>query len=160
MDNITTQPGQPMQDQNHTLGFDYVAYDLYSGVQEYIQNGIRSIAQKLGRPAIASPLITIVYELATNGLKAVYKQAFYKYAIHEVGLGDIPYETWLNIFRSEINTNKAQNFAHVCRTHHLALHISAKIIDNLLRFEVANDGVASEIERARIKKLYNKAKTE
>ena len=160
MDTASSQAHRQQTDQSKGIGFEYVAYDLYSGIQEYIQNGIRAIAKKLGRPAIASPLITIVYELATNGLKAVYKQAFYKYAIHEVGLGDIPYETWLNIFRSEINTNKAQNFAHVCRTNNLALYISAKMIGGILRFEVTNDGVASEIERVRIRKLYLKAKNE
>lgn len=160
MDQSLTNPEQQKAGSSQAIGFEYVAYDLYSGVQDYMQTGIRSIAQKLGRPAIASPLITIVYELATNGLKAIYKQAFYQYAIHEVGLGDIPYETWLNIFRSEINTNKAQNFAHVCRTHNLALYISAKMDGGMLRFEVINDGAASEIERDRIKKLYNRAKNE
>lgn len=138
--------------------FDYVAYDLYSGIQDYIQNKIRQIAADLGRPAMAAPLITIIYELATNGLKAIYKQAFYTYAVHEIGFGDVPYEAWLDIFRNEMATNRAENFAHVCRSKDLSLRVSAKLAGPALRFEVVNDGVATDIERDRIQNLYERAK--
>ncbi len=142
------------------IEFEYIAYDLYSGIQDYIQNKIRQISGELGRPALASPLITIIYELATNGLKAIYKQAFYTYAIHEVGFGDVPYEVWLNIFRNEMATNRAENFAHVCRSNNLSLRISAHLVDSYLRFEVVNDGIATDIERRRIQSLYERAKKE
>jgi len=147
---------------NVDVGFEYVAYDLFSGIQEYLQGSVRKLTETLGRPGISSSLYTIIYELATNGLKALYKKAFYTYVIHEVGLGDIPYEDWLKIFKTEIATNKAENFAHVCRENHLSVRITAKILDegNTLRFEVINSGVASKIELKRIDELFFKAKSE
>ena len=140
------------------IEFNYAAYDLYSGIQEYIQTKLRNAAELLGRPGMSASLYTITYELATNGMKAIYKHAFYKYLIHELGWSDIPYTTWLNVFKTEIATNKAENFAHVCRQNNLSVRISVKLVDDDLRLEVINSGIASDIEISRLNSLYNKSK--
>jgi class 3 adenylate cyclase len=140
------------------LEFNYVAYDLYSGIQEYVQTKLRTITESLGRPGLSASLYTIAYELATNAMKAIYKQAFYKYLIHELGWSDIPYSSWLDIFKMEISTNKAENFAHVCRQNNLNVRISMKVVSDNLRLEVINSGVASEVEISRLNMLYQKSK--
>jgi class 3 adenylate cyclase len=139
------------------IEFSYVAYDLYSGIQQYIQTKVQSLTEVLGRPSLSSSLYTIIYELATNGLKALYKHAFYEHVIYELGWSDIPYESWLKIFRTEIATNKAENFAHVCRQHNLSIQVSTKIVQNNLRLEVTNNGNASSIEVERLRSLYKRS---
>jgi|GEM_PF-2121402 len=140
------------------LEFTHVAYDLYSGIQDYIQKNLLNVAELLGRPGISASLYTITYELATNAMKAIYKQAFYKYLIHELGWEDLPYAAWLDVFRTEIATNKAENFAHVCRQNNLNVRISMTVLPKHLRLEVVNTGAASEIEISRLNTLYQKSK--
>lgn len=140
------------------IEFNYVAYDLYSGIQEYVQTKIRNITELLGRPGLSSSIYTITYELATNGMKAIYKHAFYKYVIHELGWSDMPYAAWLDIFKTEIATNKAENFAHICRQNNLSLQISMKVVDDCLRLEVINSGTASKVEIDRLNELFHMSK--
>ncbi|MDH4263239.1 MAG: adenylate/guanylate cyclase domain-containing protein [Spirochaetia bacterium] len=139
--------------------FNYVAYDMYSGIQEYVQKNIRNITELLGRPGLSASLYTIAYELATNAMKAIYKQAFYKYLIHELGWSEIPYSAWLDIFKTEIATNKAENFAHVCRQNNLSVRISMKLTEKFLKLEVINSGKATDIEISRLNKLYKRSIT-
>ena len=140
------------------IEFDFVAYDLHSGIQQNIQTRIRVLSEILGRPGLGSLIYTIAYELAANGMKALYKHAFYDYLATELGWGDIPYEHWLKIFKTEIASNKAENFAHICRTNNLHLRVLAKIMEGHLRLEVINDGVASKIEMQRLENIYRKSR--
>ncbi|MDH5717876.1 MAG: adenylate/guanylate cyclase domain-containing protein [Spirochaetia bacterium] len=144
---------------NFELEFEYIAYDLYSGIKENLISKIRKITTDLGRPSLAGPINTIVYELAVNGMKALYKKAFFSYLIQDIGWGDISYKDWLGIFKAEIDSNKAINFSRVCREHNLTLKISGKKNNENLRFEVVNDGHLSDIEKKRLISLVKKSKT-
>lgn len=154
----SSQAIQLSEQQKKECQFEFTAFDLYSGMQENIQSKIRRISEVLGRPGLNASLYTIIHELATNGMKAAYKHVFYEYLVHELGWSDVDYDSWLNIFKTEIATNKAENFAHVCRQKNLGLRITGEIYNEYLRLEVKNDGLASEIEIQRLKDLYQKIK--
>ncbi|MDH5719255.1 MAG: adenylate/guanylate cyclase domain-containing protein [Spirochaetia bacterium] len=140
------------------LDFEFIAYDLYSGIKENLISKIRKITNDLGRPSLAVPINTIVYELASNGMKALYKKAFFSYLIQDIGWDDISYENWLGIFKAEIESNKAINFSRVCREHNLTLKIRCKKNLETVRFEIVNDGIISEIEKKRLIEVVSKSK--
>ncbi len=141
------------------IEFDLTLYDLFSGIQDILRTKTDHLTAYLGRPGLAGPLNTILYELASNGLKAIYRKAFYRYVIEETGLNYVSDEQWMSIFNSEIETNKALNFVRVCQEHSLAVRVQAYLKDDCIRFEVTNDGSANKTEKDKLNALIRKAKT-
>ena len=137
--------------------FELNAYELYSGIRETIRDEICKVVMKLGRPTIAGPLTTLVLELASNGLKALYKYAFFEFAIKEAGLADLQYDAWNEILKTEIETNYARNFEKICREKSLSLTIRCKSVDDMLRFEIINEGTINSTERTILQALLKEA---
>ena len=75
----------------------------------------------------------MVFELADNALKALYLHVFYKYAIAETVLGDLPYDAWLKVFRDEIETNSARTFERICQQKSLAVVVRLTLLDDAPR---------------------------
>lgn len=133
--------------------FEITAFELYSGIKNTIREEIRRVVTELGRRQLAGPITSMVFELADNALKALYRHVFYKYAIAETGLGDLPYETWSRVFRDEIETNSARNFERICRQKSLAVVVRLTRTEEMLRIEVINDGVPDKSEHDYLRKL-------
>jgi len=133
-------------------------YDLFSGGQNELRDGIRNITDHAITPALFGPLYTITHELVVNALKAVYKKVFFEKFIVEIGLSDISYEQWLLLFKTEIEEHKAENFARVVREMGKEVEIYIRLSEKKLRITVINEGSPSEVELARIQKsLVNSA---
>lgn len=137
--------------------FEITAFELYSGIKNTIRDEIRKVVTDLGRRQLAGPITSMVFELADNALKALYRHVFYKYAIAETGLGDLPYDAWLKVFRDEIETNSAKNFERICRQHSLAVVVRFTLMAEQLRIEVINDGVPDRSEHEYLKSLIRES---
>ena len=138
--------------------FDYMVYDLYTGVEREIRESLYNMAEELGQERLKGPLFAMTHELAQNGLKALYKRIYYKYFIEEVGLSDVPYEEWLKLFKTEIEAHQAENFARLCRSKNLYVEVSGKIIGDVFKILIANDGAPSEVELQRLHRIIERAK--
>ncbi|HNA78494.1 MAG TPA: adenylate/guanylate cyclase domain-containing protein [Turneriella sp.] len=141
----------------HDRLFEITAFELYSGIKNTIRDEIRRVVTDLGRRQLAGPVTSMVFELADNALKALYRHVFYKNAIAETGLGDLPYDAWLKVFRDEIETNSARNFERICRQRSLAVVVRLTQLDEALRIEVINDGVPDKSEHEYLRNLLKKS---
>jgi adenylate cyclase len=141
----------------HDRLFEITAFELYSGIKNTIRDEIRRVVTKLGRRQLAGPVTSMVFELADNALKALYRHVFYKYAIAETGLGDLPYDAWLKVFRDEIETNSARNFERICRQKSLAVVVRLTLLDDALRIEVINDGAPDKSEHEYLRNLLKES---
>lgn len=138
-----------------TYRFDF--FDLYSGDEKKLHEKLRSLMTKLQKPEFTGPIYLIVRELLTNSLKALYKRLYRDYFLAEIGLSDLPYQQWLDIFRKEIESHMAENFARLCKEKNISVQCSIKTVGDRLVIEVINEGVPSEVEWDRLKASMAKA---
>jgi len=138
--------------QRETL-FEITAFELYSDVKDTIRSEIRRVIHSMGRRHLTGPVTAMVFEMADNALKALYKHVFFTYAIKESGLGDLPYEAWEKVLRDEIETNSARNFERMCRQKSLAVVIRFIRTEENLVIEVMNDGVPDKTEHENLRAL-------
>jgi hypothetical protein len=75
-----------------------------------------------------------------------------------MGFSDLPYEDWLSIFKTEIDTHMAENFANICRQKNLYVQFNMKPLSNGLLMEIVNEGIPSEVEWRRLQKSMNNSK--
>lgn len=134
------------------LAFELEFYDLYSGDEKKLMAKLRDALQKLKRSDASGPIYLIVRELLTNSLKAMYKKIYLDYFLHEMGFSDLPYEDWLAIFKTEIETHMAENFANICREKNMSVKFQLKPTEKGIEMEIVNDGTPSEVEWARLQK--------
>jgi len=140
------------------LTFELFFYDLYSGDEKKLLIRLREVLQKLNRPDLSGPIYLIVRELLTNSLKALYKRIYLEFFLAEMGFSDLRYEDWLTIFKTEIDTHMAENFANICRKHNVYVKFNMKPVVNGLLMEIINDGIPSEIEWQRLQKSLKQSK--
>lgn len=138
------------------LEFEYRIFDLYTGVEKELRDSLLRIADEVKQPMLRGPLFSITHELAANGLKALYKQVYFRYFLEEIGLDEIPYEEWLSLFKTEIEVHQAENFARVCRDKDIFVHVQGRVQGDVFRIEIVNDGAPSDVE---MKRLQNSIKT-
>lgn len=138
--------------------FEFRLFDLFSGEEKRLQDHLNGIADTLGFPRLRGTLYTIAQELAGNSLKAIYKRAYYDYMLAEIGLTDVPYEEWLVLFKTEIESHRAENFAHLCRSKDLFVTVSGGIRDGSFYMESRNKGVPTDIEWARLQRSIASAR--
>lgn len=140
------------------VSFELYFYDLYSGDEKKLLVRLREVLQKLNRPDLSGPIYLIVRELLTNSLKALYKRIYLEYFLAEMGFSDLPYEDWLSIFKTEIDTHMAENFANICRQKNVYVKFNMKPLPNGLLMEIINDGIPSEIEWQRLQRSMKQSK--
>lgn len=127
-------------------------FDLFSGGQNELRQGIKDVASTLGKSELIGPLYTITHELTVNGLKAVYKRVFYERFISEIGMDDVGYEQWLMLFKTEIEEHNAENFARVVREMGTEVEVHIRLGARKLRVSVINEGTPSDIELERLRR--------
>ncbi|MBE7437541.1 MAG: hypothetical protein HS115_03720 [Spirochaetales bacterium] len=127
-------------------------FDLFSGGQNDIRQGIKDITTTLDKSDLMGPLYTITHELTVNGLKAVYKRIFYERFISEIGLDDVGYEQWLMLFKTEIEEHNAENFARVVREMGTEIEVHIRLGARKLRIAVVNEGTPSGVELERLRR--------
>ena len=139
------------------LTFQFEFYDLYSGDEKILHEKLRTLMTKLKKPEFTGPIYLIVRELLTNSLKALYKRLYHDYFLAEIGLSDLPYQQWLDIFRKEIESHMAENFAHLCKEKNISVQCLIKAKGDRLVIEVINEGVPSKVEWDRLQASLAKA---
>ena len=142
------------------LEFELKFYDLFSGDEKVLMEKMRTVLTKMGRGDLSGPIYLIVRELLTNSLKALYKRIYFDFFLAEVGYSDLPYEEWLEIFKTEIETHMAENFANICREKEMYVEFTMKPLKNDLIFEIVNEGVPSDVEWKRLNSSFDKAKSQ
>jgi len=140
------------------ISFELCFYDLYSGDEKKLLARLRDVLQKLNRPDLSGPIYLIVRELLTNSLKALYKRIYLEYFLAEMGFSDLPYEDWLAIFKTEIDTHMAENFANICRQKNVFVKFNMKAISTGLMIEIENEGIPSEVEWQRLQRSMKQSK--
>jgi adenylate cyclase len=143
----------PENTQKRETLFEITAFELYSDVKDTIRSEIRRVIHSMGRRHLTGPVTAMVFEMADNALKALYKHVFFTYAIQESGLGDLPYEAWERVLRDEIETNSARNFERMCRQKSLAVVIRFIRTEENLVIEIINDGVPDKAEYESLRAL-------
>lgn len=143
----------PENTQKRETLFEITAFELYSDVKDTIRSEIRRVIHTMGRRHLTGPVTAMVFEMADNALKALYKHVFFTYAIQESGLGDLPYEAWERVLRDEIETNSARNFERMCRQKSLAVVIRFIRTEENLVIEIINDGVPDKAEHESLRAL-------
>ena len=127
-------------------------YDLYSGDEKQLLDAMRELFTRLGRTDLSGPLYLIIRELITNSLKALYKHIYMDFFIAEMGLADLTYKEWLDIFKTEIDSHMAENFARICRGENKSVQCGFALVNSELNIKIVNEGVPSDIEWSRLQK--------
>ena len=138
--------------------FRVQVYDLFTGIEKDIRSHLFTLAEKLGNEDLRAPLYAMTQELAANALKALYKKAYFKFMLEEVGMDDVPYEEWLKLFKTELETHRAENFARLCREKNIHVEVSAVIGDESVIITVINEGTPSEVEWKRLQASISRAR--
>lgn len=140
------------------LLFKYDFYDLYSGEEKVLMERLREIMKLLRKPEYSGPIYLIIRELLTNSLKALYKRLYKDYFLGEIGMSDLPYQQWLDIFRTEIESHRAENFAKLCKDKSISVQCTGHLEDDVYIIQVINEGVPSGVEWRRLQSSMGKAK--
>ena len=138
--------------------FHYKYYDLYTSDMTELRRDLTNIAERIRPGILSGPLYTWTHELAVNALKATYKKVYQATFLEPLGLQNIPYEKWLDLFKTEIEEHSAENFAHYCRENNLFVEITGYRTENIFRLEVSNDGVPTKEEWELIQIKLNRAR--
>ncbi len=137
--------------------FEYHLYDMYSEDMGRLRQTLKQVADLIDPGRLSGTLFILTHEMAANSLKAVYKRAYYEYLLKPLGMDDVPYEEWLQLFRSEIESHQADNFANLCRDKDIYVSVRGGIEGDEFRVAVVNDGVPSLVEMERIDAALERA---
>ena len=140
------------------LEFSVRVHDLQSEAIDQVRGVIHRIADAIEPERFRGPLYASVYELAANALKALYKRVYFRYFIEELGLDEIDYTEWLNLFRDEVEEHQAEKFAQICYDRGLFIEINGHFFEDTFRLEIMNDGLPSEVEQRRIQDGLERAR--
>ena len=132
--------------------------DFSGSDEEILKKKLERILSDYGCWQLKTPIHSIVRELVLNGLKAVYKKIFFQYLVQDIGIEDVSYHEWLSLFRTEIETNSADNFSRICREQGMEVIVSFFEENAQLIIKVTNAGVPSQIELKRIREALELGK--
>ncbi len=155
---MSAESGENGVDASALKEFEFTIFDLYTGAETELRDCLYEMAENLNMPRMKGPLFSMAHELAVNALKATYKRVYYKFFLEEVGLDDVPYEDWLKLFKTEIEAHQAENFARVCRDKNLFVKVEGKHHGDMFRIEVMNEGMPSDVEFERLKRIIQNAR--
>lgn len=156
MNSNTPSPASNVSD-SLDLQFRILLYEP-ADIRSNLPGKIDGVAEALGRPELRGPLFALVQELAANALKALYKRIYEQFMIRELGLEDIEYEKWMQVFRTEVDSNSAENFAALARERNFFASVTGELLSDVYRFEVRNPGEPSEVENKRIEAALRRAR--
>ncbi len=123
-------------------------------LREYLKN----FFSKRDLPRMQSLSYVMIEEIIINALKAIYKDLYYKYFIEELGFPNITYQEWLELFKTELEEHRIDNFSRLAKEKNLGAKIRITPYEDKLHVVVENPGVPSEIEWERIRASIEKAK--
>jgi len=132
-------------------------YDLFSGGQTELKDAVREIVFYLGVKELENPFYNIVRELATNGLKAIYKRIFYDQVVSVLDIDGVNYQEWLHLFKAEIESHSAKNLGEQARVLNQGVDILIHSDDDVISIDILNPGLPTEIEQERISKSIQKS---
>lgn len=138
--------------------FKVQLFDLFSSEEKQVRDAIYKITEAFGGRKMAPVVYTMVRELAVNALKAVYKKIFYERVIEELGIPEVTYTEWLELFKAEIDSHRAENFSHMARQEQLGISVFLRFNDEQLSIRIVNQGQPTELEYARIKSAIEKSR--
>lgn len=138
--------------------FKIQLFDLFSSEEKQVRDAIYKITDAYGGRKMAPVVYTMVRELAVNALKAVYKKIFYERVIEELGIPEVSYSEWLDLFKAEIDAHRAENFSHMARQENLGISVYLRFNDQMLSIRIVNQGQPSELEYARIRSSIEKTR--
>ncbi len=143
-----------------SLEFHFILHDLYTEGISDLRAAVGRVGDTMDQSGgLRGPLQAVIFEMAANALKALYKRAYFDYMMVPLGLSDLPYEDWLELFRTEIGAHRAENFAHLCRDKGICIEVTSRILPgNILRIDVANEGLPSDTEWKRLRKSLEEAR--
>lgn len=134
-------------------------YDLFSSEEKQVRDAIYKITEAYGGRKLAPVIYTMVRELAVNALKAVYKKIFYEQVVEELGIPEVSYTEWLDLFKAEIDAHKAENFSRIARDGNLGISVYLRFNEEGLAVRIVNQGQPSELEYERIRSAMAKSRT-
>ena len=137
--------------------FDIKLYDLHAASVQELRAMLTRVADAIDPELLRGPLAMLTHELAANALQALYKLAFYRFLLTELGLEDLDYEGWLQIFRMELAEHRAENFARVCRERDLFIRVKGTLMEDGYLVEVENPGEPAKEELARLRSVIGQA---
>lgn len=133
-------------------------FDLFSSEEKQVRDAIYKITDAYGGRKLAPVVYTMVRELAVNALKAVYKKIFYERVIEELGIPEVSYSEWLELFKAEIDAHRAENFSRIAREEGIGISVFIKFNEEKLSIKIVNQGQPSELELARITQAIEKSR--
>ncbi len=134
-------------------------FDLFSSEEKQVRDAIYKITDAFGGRKLAPVVYTMVRELAVNALKAVYKKIFYERVIEELGIPEVSYTEWLELFKAEIDAHRAENFSRIAREEGIGISVFIRFNEEKLSIKIVNQGQPSELELARIKQAIEKSRS-
>jgi len=134
-------------------------FDLFSSEEKQVRDAIYKITDAFGGRKLAPVVYTMVRELAVNALKAVYKKIFYERVIEELGIPEVSYTEWLELFKAEIDARRAENFSRIAREEGIGISVYIRFNEEKLSIKIVNQGQPSELELARIKQAIEKSRS-
>lgn len=154
---ITVAALDPLAHRNKI--FRVQLFDLFSSEERQVRDAIYKITDAYGGRKLAPVVYTMVRELAVNALKAVYKKIFYEKVIEELGIPEVSYAEWLELFKAEIDAHRAENFSRIAREENLGISVYLRFNEEALHIRIVNQGQPSELEYQRICKSIEKSRT-
>ena len=137
--------------------FDVQLFDLHAESVGELRAALGSVADAIDPELLRGPLVMLTHELAANALQALYKLAFYRFLLAELGMDDLDYEGWLHIFRMELNEHRAENFARVCRENQLCIHVRGVLREHGYVVEVENPGEPAPQELTKLRAVLRRS---
>lgn len=153
---ITVAELNPLTHRNKL--FRIKLFDLFSSEERQVRDAIYKITEAYGSRKLAPVIHTMVRELAVNALKAVYKKIFYERVIQELGIPEVSYAEWLDLFKAEIDAHRAENFSRIAREEDLGISVYLRFNEDGLSLRVSNQGKPTELEYARIKSAIEQSR--
>lgn len=132
-------------------------HDLFTGGQRDLKDAVREFVYYLGIPELENPFYNIIRELATNGLKAIYKRIFYDQVVSELEFTDISYQEWLHLFKTEIESHSAKNLGEQAKLIDQGVDIIIDTGEDFVNIDVVNPGLPTDVEKKRIEKSIKRS---
>jgi len=133
-------------------------FDLFSSEEKQVRDAIYKITDAYGGRKLAPVVYTMVRELAVNALKAVYKKIFYERVIEELGIPEVSYAEWLDLFKAEIDAHRAENFSRIAREEGIGISVYLRFNEDALSIKIVNQGKPSDLEYERIQTAIEKSR--
>jgi len=141
---------KPIDEIKKNIEFKYSVYEFNKDNSDGLKKHIARITKFIGNSVYRGPLFAMTYELAVNGLKAIYKRIYEEFLEKEMSLKSLNYEKSLSLFRAEIDSHGTKNFVEVMQEKYKPVNIKYIIDSEDILIQVINEGEPTKIENDRI----------